>query len=316
LAPAARDAFLFTGCGSTYYAAQILAAAFQALTGVPARGLPASEVFLFPWTIPGDAARTWLVAVSRSGETTETLRALEAYRKAGGQKALAITCYEDSPMAGMCDLCLVMRDAEEESIAQTRALTAMLVGGLFCAGLVAGDEALLDQLRRLPDAARALMDGGFRTAEELGKRANLGQVFFLGSGPLHGAANEAMLKLKEMSLTISQAFHFLEFRHGPISMVDESTLMVGLLSQAALEEELAVLKETRALGATALALVPEELAASCAEVDHVIALPRGFDDLARLPLYLPPLQWLAWHRAVVRQLNPDRPRHLTPVVYL
>jgi len=311
-----RDTVLFVGCGSTHYGSLALAAAFQSLTGLLARGTPASEVFLFPGTLLDNPARTWLVAMSRSGSTTETLRAIATYRQAGGQRVLGITCYGDSPVVAECDICLVAREAHEESVAQTRSLTAMMLTGLFCAGVRAADQTLLDQLEVLPDAGQALIDGQFSVAEELGQRVDLSQVFFLGSGPLYGVASEAMLKFKEMSLTVSQAFHSMEFRHGPVSMVDESTLIVGLLCKAAFEEELAVLQETKGLGATVLALVPGELAASCHGVDHVIPLAGGFTDPARLPLYLPPLQWLALSRALTKGLNPDRPRHLESVVYL
>jgi glucosamine--fructose-6-phosphate aminotransferase (isomerizing) len=307
---------LFVGCGSTHYVALSLASAAQQVRGLRARGAPASEVCLFPRQVLADAANTCLVAVSRSGATTETLRAIEAYRKAGGAEVLGVTCYGDSPLVRMCDFCLVTREAHEQSVAQTRSLTTMLLAGLFGIGVAAGDPDLLGQLRRLPPAAQTVLDEHLEPAEWLGKRLGLGQVFFLGSGPLYGVASEAMLKLKEMSLTVSQAFHSLEFRHGPISMVDQATLVVGLLSQAALAEELAVLRETKALGATVLALVPAEQAAACHGLDRVIPLPEGFSDQARLPLYLPPLQWLALTRALTKGLNPDRPRHLEAVVYL
>ncbi|MGQ9585960.1 MAG: SIS domain-containing protein [Anaerolineae bacterium] len=307
---------LFVGCGSTHYVALSLASAAQEVRGLRARGAPASEAYLFPRQVLADAANTYLVAVSRSGATTETLRAIETYRQAGGAGVLGITCYEDSPLVRACDFCLVTRQAHEKSVAQTRSLTTMLLAGLFGIGVAAGDPDLLGQLRRLPPAGRTVFNEHLQAAESLGECLDLSQVFFLGSGSLYGVASEAMLKLKEMSLTVSQAFHSLEFRHGPISMVDQDTLVVGLLSQAAFAEELAVLHETKALGATVLALVPAEQAAACHGLDRVIPLPEGFSDQARLPLYLLPLQWLALTRALAKGLNPDRPRHLEPVVYL
>jgi glucosamine--fructose-6-phosphate aminotransferase (isomerizing) len=123
-----------------------------------------------------------------------------------------------------------------------------------------------------------------------------------------------MLKMKEMSLSYAEAFQFLEFRHGPMSMVSPTTLIVGLLSETALEHERAVLAQMRALGANVLAVTPVELGAG--EADFAIVLPRGVTDLDRGALYLPPLQLLAFYRSLHNGLDPDRPNNLESVITL
>jgi glucosamine--fructose-6-phosphate aminotransferase (isomerizing) len=123
-----------------------------------------------------------------------------------------------------------------------------------------------------------------------------------------------MLKLKEMSLTSSEAFHFLEFRHGPKSMVDERTLVVGLLSDAARELEMAVLREMQELGARVLILA--DSGDNLGWADQVVAFEAGLPELACLPLYLPVLQLFAYYRSIRKGLNPDAPRHLDAVVQL
>jgi glucosamine--fructose-6-phosphate aminotransferase (isomerizing) len=117
-----------------------------------------------------------------------------------------------------------------------------------------------------------------------------------------------------MSLTTSEAYHFLEFRHGPKSMVDESTLVVGLLSEEAREAETAVLNEMKQLGATILILAESGDGLSWA--DHVVSFEANLPELARLPLYLPVLQLFAFYRSVGKGLDPDAPRHLDAVVQL
>jgi glucosamine--fructose-6-phosphate aminotransferase (isomerizing) len=123
-----------------------------------------------------------------------------------------------------------------------------------------------------------------------------------------------MLKMKEMSLSYSEAYHFLEFRHGPMSMVNRQTLVVGLLSEAALPHEIAVLKDMRALGGRVLAITPVKLPPEAA--DYQIVLPKGLTDMERGALYLPALQLLAFYRSLRNGLNPDTPTNLTAVVNL
>ena len=143
---------------------------------------------------------------------------------------------------------------------------------------------------------------------------SLQRFFFLGSGPNYGLACETMLKMKEMSLSYSEAYHFMEFRHGPKSMVDRSSLVVGLVSEEAREQEIAVLKEMQELGATILALADYEFGLE--EFDHIVAFKSGTSDWARGVLYLPLLQLLAYHRAMAKGLDPDHPAHLDAVVKL
>jgi glucosamine--fructose-6-phosphate aminotransferase (isomerizing) len=123
-----------------------------------------------------------------------------------------------------------------------------------------------------------------------------------------------MLKMKEMSLSYAEAFQFLEFRHGPMSMVNGNTLIVGLLSETAFEHELRLLLEMRGLGAKVFAITPIDL--SQHQVDHQVVLPAGYTDLERGALYLPLVQLMAFYHAVSKSLNPDQPHNLTAVVSL
>lgn len=307
---------VFTGCGSTYYLSLTAAAIFQHLTGLRAVALPASELALFPDSSLVGGEPTLLVAVSRSGETTETLWAVRAFKESWGKSVLAITCYEDSPLASEAYLSLIAREGKEESIAQTRSFTSMLVAAQALAGIAAGRGDYLEQLQALPPLGERLIAKRRGLARELGEDAGLQRFFFLGSGPRYGLACEAMLKMKEMSLSYSEAFHFMEFRHGPKSMVDETTLVVGLVSDSAREHEVAVLKEAKELGARTLALAESKKQAGFGDIDYLVCFDSGLTELARVVLYLPVLQLLAYYRAVAKGLDPDRPMHLEAVVRL
>jgi len=305
---------LVVGCGSTHYLAQTAAAVLTRRTRIPAHALPSSELWLFSGTISPD--RTLLLTVSRSGTTTETLRALECFRETHGGSVLAVTCYPASSLAQQADFALVTPGGQEQSIAQTRSFTSMLLLTQALAATLAHDEGILEHLQRLPDVLEDLVARLGDLPQQLGTDQDIERIFFLGGGPLYGLANEAMLKTKEMSLSYAEAYHPLEFRHGPMSMVDEHTLVVGLLSDTALAEELHVLEEMQGLGARTLALVEDGSVFTDWQADHVVELRSGLDEWKRGPLYLPVIQRVAYHRAMAKGLDPDRPHNLTAVVEL
>ena len=114
LTQADLDQVIVVGCGSTHYLAQAAAATLTHRTGIPTRALPSSELWLFSYRPSVD--RTLLLAVSRSGTTTETLRAIERFREANGGPVLAVTCYPESPLAHQADFALVASDARELSL--------------------------------------------------------------------------------------------------------------------------------------------------------------------------------------------------------
>jgi len=310
-AAAAARGVVFAGCGSTHYLATSAAALFQRQVGVPAVGRPSSELIFFFDEAVTTVDETLLVCVSRSGTTTETLAAVDRFRARGGRAVWTITCYPDSPLAGKSDLVLPCVAAQEESVAQTRSFASML---LLCQALAAALGGTgWETLNRLPDLGGALIADTEPLARAVGSRLEDERVYFLGSGPLHGLAAEAMLKMTEMSLTVAQAFHFLEFRHGPMSMAEPGTQFVGLLSPAAAVHELRVLHEMQARGAVALALNPSSQDAG---TTWQIALPDGLPPWVLPVLYLPPLQLLAYHRARAKGLDPDNPRGLSQVILL
>jgi glucosamine--fructose-6-phosphate aminotransferase (isomerizing) len=308
------DQILVAGCGSTHYLAQSAAATLTYRSGIPAHALPSSELWLFTHTVL--ACRMLLLAVSRSGTTTETLLALSRFRETHGGPVLTVTCYPESPLAQRADFALAAPDAQERSVAQTRSFTSMFLLTQALAAVLAGDSGRLERLRRLPDVLGGLVDRLGDLPQELGGALDIERIFFLGGGPLYGLANEAMLKTKEMSLSHSEAYHPLEFRHGPMSLADEHTLVVGLLSDTGLAEELSVLKDMKELGARTLALAEDASLFAGWQPDHVVELRSGLDEWERGPLYLPIVQRIAYHRAIAKGLDPDRPRNLQAVVEL
>ncbi|MCS7060251.1 MAG: SIS domain-containing protein [Anaerolineae bacterium] len=309
---------LFVACGSPYYLGLSAAAAYRALTGRPALAAPASEVLFNYDSVVGRGTAPLVVAVSRSGETSELLAAVRKLRIAGSV-ILAITVASHSSLHRLADLALTIPNAEEKSVAQTRSFSAMLIATLGAVAVAGRDESTLAGLHDAAQHAAAYLariDGMIQAVVARGFR----QVYFLGSGARYGLANEGALKMKEMSLTNAEPFHFLEFRHGPQSMVDDQTLVVGLVSKHAVREELQVLNEVGALGGQTLAILPagasqedtKHAHTSCAQTEIDLVLP----EIAALPFYMPPLHMLAYYQAVRKGLDCDRPRHLKHFISL
>jgi glucosamine--fructose-6-phosphate aminotransferase (isomerizing) len=314
-----RPEILFTGCGSTYYLSLSAAALWRKLASLPARACPASELWLYPeYVLPHNAGLgqydcSQLVAVSRSGETTETLRAMQVFRARSERPALAISCYPENQLANLAGFCLCARGAEEESVAQTRSFTSMFLLTQVLALSIAGRSDLLEKLKLLPVLFLSLLEKYETLVRGLAESTRFERFVFLGSAANYGLACEAMLKMKEMSLSPSEAFHFLEFRHGPKSVVAPGTLVIGLVDTEMREQEGQVLAEMRALGAGVLAITET---GQGIPADFVVELRSGLDSAIDRVLALPPLQLLAYYRSLHNGLDPDHPAHLDSVVKL
>jgi glucosamine--fructose-6-phosphate aminotransferase (isomerizing) len=305
---------LFVACGSPYYLGLSAAAVYRALTGKVASAAPASEVLFNYDSVVARGAAPLVIAVSRSGETSELLAACRKLR-AAGSPVLAVTVALQSSLHRLADLAVTIPNADEKSMAQTRSFSAMLIATLGAIAVAGRDEAALaglqqaaqqagDYLARIDQPMRDLIARGIR------------QVYFLGSGARYGLANEGALKMKEMSLTNAEPFHFLEFRHGPQSMVYEQTLVVGLVSKHAAQEELQVLREMRAFGGHTLAILPAP-ATTNADADLVEAtIDPALPESATLPFYMPPLHLLAYYQAMRKGLDCDSPRNLKHFISL
>lgn len=309
-----QHTWLVTGCGSTYYASLSVAAVMRHL-GLNAWGFPASEIVYFSEMLPLKQAN--LLAISRSGATTETLWAVEHFRKTvPAGRMLTITTQPGSPLASSADYVLSADAAQERSVAQTRSFTSMFVLAQCVAGALAGDNTLVERLRRLPAILDNLMEKNFALARELGEDISLERFFFLGGGSNYGLACEAMLKTKEMTRSWAEAFHPLEFRHGPMSVVDDHSLVVCLISDKEQEAEMRVVRDMQKLGARILVLVEDASRADCSSIEYVVELNSGLKDWERGALYLPFIHWMDYYRTLAKGLNPDQPSNLTAVVEL
>ncbi len=307
---------LFVGCGTSYYLAQSAAAGYTRISKHSSQALPSSEAFLLASAAVVSSARLLAVAISRSGTTTETVWAASHLRRSLQVPVVAVTSGADSALARESDWRIIIPEAQEQSVVMTRSFTSQLLALYLAAAAGARDRALSDQLAALPERAARLLNDAAAMARAIGADASLDHLVFLGQGIFHGAANEAMLKTKEMSLSFSEAYHTLEYRHGPMSIAGAGTLITFLISDAGRAQEIRVLADMKKLGARTLVLCDVADDEIRRHADHLLELGVGLPEEARLLLSMPLLQLLAYHRAVGKNLNPDKPRHLSQVVTL
>ena len=312
----AESHWLMVGCGSSYYVALGAAATWTALTGQRATALPASEILLFPDLALAGPGPIQPVFISRSGRTSEILKAAEFVKQQRHLNALAISCVPGQPLEGLSGMTVILPPADEQSTVMTRSFSSMLLALQFLGAGMANDRAFQDTLHRLSGPGENLLASLPARLQGFVADRTFADYAFLGQGPLYGIANEAMLKVKEMSCSYAQCFHTLEFRHGPKAIVSPETLVTFFLSESGFNAEREVLEEVKSLGGTTLVVTNHADSATRQAADFLVELKAEASDFARLAAYVVPVQLLGLVTGIRKGFNPDRPPNLTRAVIL
>ena len=188
---------LFAACGSPYYLGLANATLWRELLGLHVTVVPSSEIMLFPETVLPTAGRPVLLIASRSGETTETVRAAETFAERFPGHTILIGCRSESRMGRLADLAIVIPEGNEVVIPQTRSFSSMYLAAQYLVALLDDDAELADALRRVPDLLPGLLDR-WEPVVQRAAEADWDSAVFLGGGPLYGVAVEATLKLTEI----------------------------------------------------------------------------------------------------------------------
>ena len=310
------DTVVFTGCGSNYYMAISAATHYQHITRETAISAPASEILLFPDTVFKRGNKYLLVILSRSGETTEVVKAAECAMDKFGIKCVAIGCYKESRLSKNAAYRFIVEEAIEKSVVTTKSFSGMLLIAQLFAALKAGDRKYQDDLSKLPKISADNINKYNDYVRKIANNSELKEFAFLGSGPLYGIACEGMLKMKEMALVPSDAFHALEYRHGPKSIVKKTVLITQFISDTARKEEVALLKEVKELGGTTFVICDKADNSIADYADYLVETKTGLDEYARSVAFIPFVQLLGYYKAVSQGIDTDKPRHLTHYVEL
>jgi len=308
--------WLFVGCGTSFYLAEAAAISRTLLTGQAARAVAGSEILLYPKLQKGKEEETQAVVVSRSGRTSEAVRAASVLRNDLRISTLGITCAENSELEKACDLALVLREADEQSTVMTRSFTSMLLALQVLGARQAGNQPFVESLSALAEQFGPRIAGLAKQMEAFKTQQTFADYVFLGQGPFHGIAREAALKVMEMSCSYSQSFHALEFRHGPKAIVSPATCLTFLLSDTGQKAEAEVLSEMKELGGITVAVCNRANSEIRDASDLVIEFEFPGNELALLAPYIVPCQFLGFFAALRKGMNPDQPKNLSRVVIL
>jgi glutamine---fructose-6-phosphate transaminase (isomerizing) len=311
-----KTSWLFVGCGTSFYLADAAATSWTLLTGEPARAVPGSEILLYPALIRSEADNLHSVVISRSGRTSEAVRAAHVLRKEMQMPTVGVTCAEKSELEAECDSTLVLRAADEKSTVMTRSFTSMLISLQWIAARRAGKAAFCNSLEVMATQFATRIRSLAEQIEAFVDRNSFEDYVFLGQGPFHGIAREAALKVMEMSCSYSQSFHTLEFRHGPKAIVTPQTALTFFLSQSGLSSEIEVLEEMKELGGVTIAICNRANENIRMASDLVLELDLPGDELLLLAPHVVSSQLMGFFTGVAKGLNPDQPKNLTRVVVL
>ena len=311
---------LVLACGTSYYSGLTAKYWLEGLARIPTQVEIASE-YRYRDSVPDPA--TLVVVVSQSGETADTLAALRHAKSLGQKRTLAICNVASSAMMRETKLKFLTHAGVEIGVASTKAFTTQLVA-LFLLALTLGklkkklskkqEQQHLQRLRHLPKAlgaALALEPQLIAWSERFSKKEH---ALFLGRGLHYPIALEGALKLKEISYIHAEAYPAGELKHGPLALVTAEMPVVTVApNDTLLDKVKSNMQEVRARGGELYVLTDADTRIAASEGVHVIRLPEHYGLLSPI-LHVLPLQLLAYHTALARGTDVDKPRNLAKSV--
>jgi glucosamine--fructose-6-phosphate aminotransferase (isomerizing) len=306
----------FLGCGSAYYAGQMGAVLVEELARIPSDAEPASE---FRYRNPVVDPDTLYVAVSQSGETLDTLMAVQELRRKGGQ-VIGTVNVVGSAIGRECGHGVFLHAGPEIAVASTKALTnmeatfamlALLLGRVRDMSTATG-QRIVAGLRAMPDHLEAILAAEEQIAETARRFAGADHMFFIGRVRGWPVAREGAQKLKEISYVHAEAYQASELKHGPLALINQSMPSVIIVpADELLTKNISTIEQIKARGGPVIAVTNADLPADLA--DAVITVPRGEPELDPL-LFNVPLQLFAYHTAAKLGRDIDKPRNLAKSV--
>src|SRR3954447_136628 len=306
----------FLGCRSALYAGQTGAALVEELARVPADAEQASE---FRYRNPLVDPDTLYVAVSQSGETIDTLAAVEELQRKGA-RVVGVVNVIGSAVARQCGAGMFLHAGPEVSVASTKAFSSMVTSFALLALLLgrvrdlsaAHGSRLVEGLRRLPDAVETTLESSDAVADVARRYADARSMFYLGRVRGAAVAREGAQKLKEISYVHAEAYAAAELKHGPLALVDASMPCVLVVpDDELLGKNISTIEQIKARGGPVIVVTNADLPDGLA--DAVLRVPRLEPELDPILLGVP-LQLLAYHCAAALGRDIDKPRNLAKSV--
>jgi len=316
--PVVRDtgieSMLMLACGTSYYAALVGKYLVEELLRIPVRVELASEFNYYSHTL----AKTMAIAITQSGETADTLKAMKKLKE-GGCQVVAITNVVGSTASRIASQTIYTRAGPEISVAATKSFVAELMVLYWLAMAYSKVDArrkahLVMGLRQLPSKVQQVLDNESMIIEYAGYLAKREHVFYIGRGVNYPIALEGALKLKEISYIHAEGYAAGETKHGPFALLGTETPVIAVIARdSTYEAMLTNIKEIKARGSLVIALAEENDEAIGELADSVIYLPR-VDSIFSPVVNIVALQLLAYYTAKERGCSIDFPRNLAKSV--
>lgn len=314
------DSILILACGTSYHAAMTARYWLEEIAGIPCTAEIASE-YRYRTSVANPKAL--VVTISQSGETADTLAALNHAKAIGHLHTLAICNVPESAIIRQSKLRFLTRAGPEIGVASTKAFTTQLAG-LFLLTLVLAklrgrlsaeeEQKQLNDLRHLPSAVQAVLQLEPAIAKLAEQFANKQHALFLGRGLHYPIALEGALKLKEISYIHAEAYPAGELKHGPLALVDKDMPVIAVAPNDVLLEKLkSNLQEVRARGGELYVFADANTRFQSSEGVHVMQMPEHAGFLSPI-LHTIPMQLLAYYVALQKGTDVDKPRNLAKSV--
>lgn len=314
------DSVLILAAGTSYYAGLTAKYWLESIAKIPTQVEIASE-YRYRDTIPN--AKQLVVTISQSGETLDTMEALKHAKSLGHQFTLAICNVQESAIPRASDLIFYTRAGAEIGVASTKAFTTQLIALFTLAVTLAKQRKLLSQeaelshldaLRQLAGSVQHALNLEPQIREWARSFANKQHALFLGRGVHYPIALEGALKLKEISYIHAEAYPAGELKHGPLALVDsEMPVVVIAPNDVLLEKVKSNMQEVKARGGELFVFADLDSHFTESEGVHVIRTPRYVGILSPI-LHTIPVQLLAYHTALLKGTDVDKPRNLAKSV--
>ena len=306
-------------CGTSYHAGLVARYWFEKLARVPCNIEVASE---FRYRNPVLAEDTLIVTISQSGETADTLAALQEAKKLGAKYSLAICNVSESSLVRESDLVLMTRAGPEIGVASTKAFTTQLTTLMLLVIAIGRRFQLTDEVEQKITSALFHLPGKIELvlkldndikllAEQFAEKQN---ALFLGRGSHYPIAMEGALKLKEISYIHAEAYPAGELKHGPLALIDAEMPVITVAPNNSLLEKLkSNIQEVSARGGQLIVFMDETLVSSSDTNIQIIKVPQVENEISPI-IYTIPLQLLSYHVAVLKGTDVDQPRNLAKSV--
>ena len=302
---------VFVACGTSYHASLIGKYLIEPLAGIPTEVLLASE---FKYSARTLDEKTLVIFISQSGETADTLKALDIANETS--KTLAIVNVVGSSMTRRAQYVIQTQAGPEIGVAATKTYVSQLTAIYLFAGLLAGDEELLSKLEKVPDYINEILKDSDVIKQLSVKYRYAKDFFYLGRGYAYPTALEGALKLKEITYIHGEGYAAGELKHGPLALIDKGIPVVVLLPPGEnLEKTMSNLEEVRARGADVLAIGARKDKEQFTHAKDIFLINDEVDEIIAPLVYIVPLQLLSYYVAISKEgVDPDKPKNLAKCV--